>query len=94
MKRSEVPGPGFYERFNTQETVRVPAGQVPINQGSPAGNKTMSSTFKDATSRDDFKSYLAHDMKKPPVAPTDYFTEQRPFLKKTFNASLPPARFV
>ena len=50
--------------------------------------------FKDRTSRDDYRSYKAHDMKKPPVAPTDYFTETRPFLKKTYNASLPPPRFL
>lgn len=50
--------------------------------------------FKDTTSRDDFKSYMAHDVKKPQVAPTDYFKETRPFLRKTFNASLPPPRFV
>jgi len=50
--------------------------------------------FKDSTSRDDFRSYLAAGKKKPPVAPTDYFKETRPFLKKTFNATLPPPRFV
>lgn len=53
-----------------------------------------SAIFKDKTDRDDFRSYKAHDMRKPPVAPTDYFTEVRPFLKKSYNASLPPPKFI
>ena len=85
LKRAEVPGPGAYTRFNTQERLK---------RFSPDKDNAMSSTFKDSTSRDDFRSYLAHEKKKAPLAPTDYFTEARPFLKKTFNASLPPPRFV
>ena len=81
----EVPGPGAYNsnRYNTQEGVK---------RFSP--NKiNNSANFKDSTSRDDYKSYMAHEKKKAPIAPSDYFQEQRPFLKKTFNASLPKPNF-
>ena len=77
-----MPGPGAHNRYNTQEGVK---------RFSP--NKNNSANFKDSTSRDDYKSYMAHEKKKAPIAPSDYFQEQRPFLKKTFNASLPKPNF-
>ena len=81
VKRSEVPGPGSYgTRLNTQP-----------NQSSTSPGKEGNAIFKDKTDRN---GYLAAQKKAPAVAPTDYFTEQRPFLKKTFNATLPPPRFI
>ena len=83
IRRGEFPGPGAYNsRHNTQDGVK---------RYSP--NKNNSANFKDSTSRDDYKSYMAHEKKKAPIAPSDYFQEQRPFLKKTFNASLPKPNF-
>ena len=84
LRMGEVPGPGAYNRYNTQEGVK---------RYSPNKQDGHTANFKDSTSRDDYKSYLAHEKKKAPIAPSDYFVEQRPFLKKTFNASLPKPNF-
>ena len=86
MKKGENPGPGSYNaRHNTQEAVV---------RNSPRKVSESNAIFRDRTSRDDFKHYLAHEKYKPQVAPNAYFEETRPFLKKTFNASLPPARYI
>ena len=70
IKRSEVPGPGSYgARYGTQE----PAQRSSPNRNDVAASSGHYAIFKDKTSRDDFRSYMAHEMKKPPVAPTDYF---------------------
>ena len=91
LRMAEVPGPGSYARTGTQEPAKR---NSPNNKGAAGGNPLgLTSTFKDSTSRDDHKSYLAHEKNKTSLAPTDYFTEQRPFLKKTFNATLPPPKF-
>ena len=84
---AEVPGPGSYEERNkSQENVmRKSPEKMFTNQNA---------IFKDVTDREDFLSYKAHDMKRPQVAPNNYFSDTRPFLKKSFNASLPPPRFV
>ena len=90
MKRAEIPGPGSYNRLGTQEGRPSPEKM----HAHPNQQFGLTANFKDSTSRDDFKSYLAHEKKKAPLAGSDYFQETRPFLKKTFNASLPPPRFI
>ena len=55
----------------------------------------MSAAFKNPTTRDDFLSYMASEKKKPvDVSPSRYFEANRPFLKKSYNASLPPPKFI
>ena len=57
LKRGEVPGPGTYNaRHNTQEQ---PARNSPRKASEP------NAIFRDRSSRDDFKHYLAHEKYKP-----------------------------
>ena len=83
---AEVPGPGSYERNKSQEhSIRKSPERMFADQNA---------RFKSSTDRDDHMSYLAHEKTKAPIAPNNYFSETRPFLKKSFNASLPPPKFV
>ena len=86
IRMAEVPGPGSYDRNKSQETN--------VRKSPEKMYQEMSAQFRDATDRDDYLSYKVHDMKRPPVAPNNYFENGRPFLKKSFNASLPPPRFA
>ena len=40
---------------------------------SPRKVSDANAIFKDKTSRDDYRSYMAHDQKRPQVAPNEYF---------------------
>ena len=53
-----------------------------------------SAAFLGRSTREDYLSYMAHDKHKALMGPGGYHKTVRPFLKKSFNASLPPARFV
>jgi hypothetical protein len=50
------------------------------------------SMFKDETSREQFNHYIPKD-KQANLGPGAYFKEQSPFLKRSFNTSLPNNRF-
>lgn len=78
---AECPGPGTYERKRTTE-------------GIERSDKKEHPIFKDSTDRDGHMSYIDKERKKIGVAPNDYFTDGRPFLKKSYNASLPQPKFV
>lgn len=94
---AEVPGPGSYERFKTGEgKARLPvADNEDYDRSVKMTGNPMTANFKNPTTRDDYLSYLATEKKKPTeVSPSRYFKDQRPFLKKSFNASLPTAKFV
>lgn len=56
-----------------------------------------SSMFKDQTSRRDFASYIANNTNNTAalknLGPGSYFNQKQPFLKRSFNASLPPNKF-
>lgn len=65
---------------------------------SNAGFATIgSSMFKDTTGRDDFQSYIpkasnnTNNLKN--LGPGSYFKEKSPFLKRSYNASLPQPKF-
>ena len=94
---AEVPGPGSYERYKTVEgkaRANVEDNEDYDRSVKMTGNK-MTANFKNPTTRDDYLSYMAAEKKKPKeVSPSKYFKDHRPFLKKSFNASLPPAKFV
>ena len=49
------------------------------------------------TSRDDFKHYVAINKNNTNalkhLGPGSYFKSKSPFLKRSFNASLPPSKF-
>ena len=93
MAMAEVPGPGTYERFRTVEGQRGHHQSVD-SEARLTGN-AGSAAFKNPTTRDDFLSYLASEKKKPAdVSPGRYFEQNRPFLKKSYNASLPPPKYV
>ena len=53
--------------------------------------------FRDSTSRNDFGSYIPNNtnntIKLPNVGPGSYFKGKSPFLKRSFNASLPNNKF-
>ena len=83
---AEVPGPGTYDRHKSQEDK--------IRKSPEKMFTEQSAQFRDNTDRNDHLSYKIHDLKRPQVAPNNYFSDGRPFLKKSFNASLPPPRFV
>ena len=93
---AEVPGPGAYERFKTVEGNRKGVMEnEDYDRSVRMTGKTNTAVFKNPTTRDDYLSYLASEKKKPKdVSPDKYFRETRPFLKKSFNASLPPPRFM
>ena len=86
LAAAEVPGPGSYQTRNFDV------------RGSRDSSMRMTSDtmaiFKDKTSRDDFKSFLPKKKIEETIPPNAYFNAERPFLKKSFNASLPPPRFV
>ena len=96
VEMSEVPGPGTYERFKTVEGNRpLIADNEDYDRSVRMTGNAMTNVFKNPTTRDDYLSYLAADKQKPKqVSPNRYFQENRPFLKKSFNASLPPPRFM
>ena len=48
--------------------------------------------FKDETSREQFNHYIPKD-KQANLGPGAFFKEQSPFLKRSFNTSLPNNRF-
>ena len=93
---AEVPGPGTYERFKTVEGNRPTiADNEDYDRSVRMTGNCTTNVFKNPTSRDDYLSYLATEKKKSKdVSPSRYFNEHRPFLKKSFNASLPPPKFV
>ena len=96
IEMAEVPGPGSYERFKTVEGNRQNISENEDYDRSVrmTGNQTTA-IFKNPTTRDDYLSYMATEKKKSKdVSPNRYFKEHRPFLKKSFNASLPPPKFV
>ena len=94
MAMAEVPGPGTYERFRTVEGHR-PQMQQSADSDKRLTANNMSAAFKNPTTRDDFLSYMASEKKKPvDVSPSRYFEGNRPFLKKSYNASLPPPKFI
>jgi hypothetical protein len=62
-----------------------------INESGMHGEYSI---FRDNTTRDDYRSYMADKKRLPKMGPAAYHTGGRPFLKKTYNASLPPAKFV
>lgn len=53
--------------------------------------------FMDSTSRQDHKNYVAQNSNHPNalknIGPGAYFKGQSPFLKRSFNASLPESKF-
>jgi hypothetical protein len=58
---------------------------------------TGSSMFKTKTSRQNFGSYMPsntnHTAALKNLGPGSYFNAKQPFLKRSFNASLPHAKF-
>ena len=56
-----------------------------------------SSMFKNSTSREDFKGYIPkntnNNIALKNLGPGTYFKSKSPFLKRSFNASLPPSKF-
>ena len=61
-------------------------------------NQTLgSSMFKDSTGRDDYKHYVPtnnnNSIALKNLGPGTYFQNASPFLKRSFNASLPESRF-
>lgn len=55
-------------------------------------NKGAAAAFMDQTRRELFERELRASKQKPPTGA--YFTDNQPFLKKTFNASLPAFKYV
>lgn len=55
------------------------------------------SIFKDQTSREDFKFYIPMNSNNPNalknLGPGSYFKDRSPFLKRSYNASLPASKF-
>jgi hypothetical protein len=53
--------------------------------------------FKDQTSREDFQHYIATNSNNSNalknIGPGTYFKENSPFLKRSYNASLPASKF-
>lgn len=56
-----------------------------------------SSMFKTKTSRHDFASYIPNNTNNNAalknLGPGSYFNSKQPFLKRSFNASLPQSKF-
>lgn len=56
-----------------------------------------SSMFKTKTSRHDFASYIPNNTNNNAalknLGPGSYFNNKQPFLKRSFNASLPQSKF-
>jgi hypothetical protein len=56
-----------------------------------------SSMFKDQTGREDFKHYIPNHSNNPNalknIGPGAYFKDKQPFLKRSYNASLPSSKF-
>jgi hypothetical protein len=81
---AEVPGPGAYERLKSQEAEMREMSRSSSIEGNVA--------FNARGNREDYQSYAAPQ--KMSLGPGAYHQTGRPFLKKSFNASLPPVRFV
>lgn len=70
---------------------------------SPGGQRKKnfttvgSSMFENSTSRDDFRHYVPKNTNNTialkNLGPGSYFKSKSPFLKRSFNASLPPSKF-
>ena len=82
---AEVPGPGAYERLKSQE---VEMREMSRSSSIEGGNVAINTRGN----REDYQSYLPPP--KISLGPGAYHQTGRPFLKKSFNASLPPVRFV
>jgi hypothetical protein len=56
-----------------------------------------SSMFRGSTSREEFNHYIpkhtTNTMVLKNIGPGTYFKSKSPFLKRSFNASLPPSKF-
>ena len=85
----EVPGPGAYERMKSQEEVL----RTSVGISRAESTEPNTAGFLGKSGRDDYLSYLADKKRLPSMGPAAYHQTGRPFLKKSFNASLPPAKF-
>ena len=70
----------------------------PRATGNPTKFSTIgTSMFKNSTSREDFKHYIPKNSNNTialkNLGPGTYFKSKSPFLKRSFNASLPPSKF-
>jgi hypothetical protein len=85
-----MPGPDYYNNSKMQ-TIQHSTAKI-THISSP--QKGAAPAFMDTTRRD-FAEYADRRYRENRVAaPGQYFKEERPFLKKTFNASLPPFKFI
>ena len=95
VKRQDVdvqnqPGPDVYDcetyEKSTLSTVtkKIKSNANPTKGAAPA--------FMDSSRRVLFEAELRDANQKPQMG--TYFRGQQPFLKKTFNASLPPFKYV
>ena len=64
---------------------------------APTNFTIGSRMFMDSTSREDFKHYLPNNTNNTialkNLGPGTYFKDKSPFLKRSYNASLPATRF-
>lgn len=87
-EKADMPGPGSYESTH-QQTFKDTIGG-----SSNTMANSQYSVFKDTTQRmDDVKGYRGQQKHANPTGPGEY-NFKTPFLRKTFNTSLPLGKFV
>jgi len=105
MKRHDLAGPSFNStkpRFNyTQQISTEMAKPGPGTYDTPVRQSDMYHTFNDSNSifkdrtqkMQGFNSLHGHIKHENKLGPGEYYVENA-FVSKTFNRSLPPAKFV
>jgi len=86
-------GGGAFFHQRSSDGYPSPRAQVNPTKFSTIGT----SMFKNSTSREDFKHYIPKNSNNTNalknLGPGTYFKSKSPFLKRSFNASLPPSKF-
>jgi len=105
MKRHDLAGPSFNStkpRFNyTQQISTEMAKPGPGTYDTPVRQSDMYHTFNDSNSifkdrtqkMEGFNALHGHIKHENKLGPGEYYVENA-FVSKTFNRSLPPAKFV
>lgn len=90
---SSTGGGAFFHQKSTDGNGSPSLRVAPHQKFSTIGT----SMFKNSTSREDFKHYIPKNTNNTialkNLGPGTYFKSKSPFLKRSFNASLPPSKF-
>ena len=95
-----APSSFFRNQSSTSRMINQQSGSTMLQANMPnivLQNPAGLSMFRDETSREQFNHYIPkasnNNIALNNLGPGSYFKEQSPFLKRSFNTSLPNNRF-